>query len=71
MRVGDLVVMTSCVSGGWAVRRAVRSGELGLIVGVRCDAFTSINSEHTWWRVLLEDGEVELPEWTFTVLSVA
>ena len=64
MGAGDLVVVTASINGSWAVRRAVRRGEVGLIVA-KSDAMAAGGGqdEHCWWRVLLEDGEVVLPTW--------
>lgn len=64
MRRGDLVVVTSHIAGSWAVRRVVKYGEVGMILGPS-EAFISrtMIDEDRWWRILLADGEIELPEW--------
>lgn len=65
MRVGDLVVVTSNITGGGAVRRVVKHGEMGVILGpTQSLSFP----EHRWWRLLLDDGEITLPEWAMVAL---
>lgn len=64
MRRGDLVVVTSHITGGGAVRRAVKHGEMGIILGPSESAISrTMIDEDRWWRILLADGEIELPEW--------
>lgn len=69
MDKGDLVVVTSHIAGSWAVRRVVRHGEVGLILGPseEADSRTMIG-EDRWWRILLEDGEITLPAWAMSAL---
>ena len=64
MRRGDLVVVTSYLTGSWAVRRATEHGEVGMILGPsESDISRTMIDEDRWWRILLADGEIELPEW--------
>ncbi len=60
MDKGDLVAVTSHITGGGMVRRVVKAGEVGVILGPT----ESLSfPEHQWWRLLLDDGEITLPEW--------
>lgn len=62
MKPGELVEVMQNVTGGGKVRRAVRGGEMGVLI----DTHYTDDLRQTirlWCNVLMSDGPVWIPGW--------
>lgn len=62
MKPGDLIEIVHNVTGGGKVRRAVRTGEIGILI----DTYYNDDLGQTfrlWCNVLMSDGPVWIPGW--------
>lgn len=62
MKPGELIAVTHNVTGGGKVRRAVRIGEIGVLID------THYNNDlrqtiRLWCNVLMHDGLIWIPGW--------
>ena len=62
MKPGDLVEVVRNVTGGGKVRRAVRFGEIGMLINT---SYSNDLRELAWlWcNVLMADGPIWIPDW--------
>jgi hypothetical protein len=66
MKRGDLVHVTHSTSGDGQCRRAVFTGEKGILVETRYIGDLTMTSL-VWCDVMLTDGMITLPSWCLTV----
>ena len=62
MRVGDLVRVTSSVSGDKHNRRIIHVGEIGMLIKSHYINDLSVTTR-LWCVVLMNDGQVRVPDW--------
>lgn len=63
MKPGDLIEVLQNVPGSGKVRRAVRLGEIGMLIDTHYNSDLT-RSHRLWLNVMMSDGPIWLPSWS-------